>query len=128
MGAQLLLTSFATRLHGNCNGSNNGMEDGGREHTCHSLGLGISAPTPNFRILFGTGRGNSSVFSSQTRQQEILKSHHLQARVTLAALYVPTPTKMGNFNLGPVYVTTSFLLIVPTQPIVTSLWNIGQPS
>ena len=28
-GAQLLLISFATRLHGFCTGSNNGMEDGG---------------------------------------------------------------------------------------------------
>ena len=27
-GAQLLLTNFATRLHGNCNGSNNGMKRG----------------------------------------------------------------------------------------------------
>ena len=33
---------------------------GGRTHVT-ALGLGISAPTPNFRVLFGTGRGNSSV-------------------------------------------------------------------
>ena len=64
---------------------------GGSTHAT-ALGLGISAPTPNYRILFGTGGGNSSVFSSPTRLQEILKSHHLQARVTLAALCVPTPT------------------------------------
>ena len=62
MGAQLLLISFATRLHGICNGSNNGMEDGGGSTHATALGLGISAPTPNFRVLFGTGRGNSSVF------------------------------------------------------------------
>ena len=85
VGAQLLLISFATRLHGICNGSNNGMEDGGGSTHATALGLGISAPTPNFRVLFLTGRGNSSVSSSPTRLQEILKSHHLQALVTLPA-------------------------------------------
>ena len=88
MGAQLLLISFATRLHGICNGSNNGMEDRGGSTHGTALRFWISAPTPNFRVLFGTGRGNSSVFSSPTRLHEILKSHHLQARVTLAALCV----------------------------------------
>ena len=65
VGAQLLLISFATRLHGICNGSNNGMEDGGGSTHATALGLGISAPAPNFRVLFGTGRGNSSVFPPQ---------------------------------------------------------------
>ena len=99
MGAQLLLFSFATRLHGICNGSNNGMEDGGGSTHGTALGFGISAPTPNFRVLFGTGRGNSSVFSSPTRLHEILKSHHLQARVTLAALCVcPSQPQRPHFS------------------------------
>ena len=97
MGTQLLLISFATRLHGICNGSNNRMEDGGLSTHATALGLGISARIPNFRVLFGTGRGHSSVFSSPTRLQEILKSHHLQARVTLAALCVPKPTPTSTF-------------------------------
>ena len=40
-GAQLLLFNFATRLHGICNGSDNGMNP-------TALGLGISAPPPLF--------------------------------------------------------------------------------
>ena len=73
-GAQLLLISFATtRLHGICNGSNNGMEDGegGTRSSPTALGLGISAPTPNFRVLLGTVRGHKRVLSSSTRLQEI---------------------------------------------------------
>ena len=66
-GAQLLLISFGTRLHGICNGSNNGMEDGSGGHTIqpHNLGTGDKCPTPNFRALFGTERGHSSVLSSR---------------------------------------------------------------
>ena len=72
------------------------MGGGGSTHAT-GLGLGISAPTPNFRVLFGTGRGHSSIFSSLTRLQEILKSHHLQARVTLAALCVPPQPQRSHF-------------------------------
>ena len=39
----------------------------------------------------------TAVFFSPTRLREILKSHHLQARVTLAALCVPTPTPTSTF-------------------------------
>ena len=65
VSAQLLLISFATRLHGICNRSNNGMEDGGGGTHTTALWLGISASTPNFRVLFGTGRGHNSVLSSR---------------------------------------------------------------
>ena len=97
MGAQLLLISFAIKLHGICNGSNNGMEDGGREHTCHSLGTGDKFTHPKFPSFVWDWEGKQQCFSSPTRLQEILKSHHLQARVTLAALCVPTPTPMSTF-------------------------------
>ena len=97
MGAQLLLISFATRLHGICNGSNNGMEDGGREHTCCSLGTGDKCTHPKFPSFVWDWEGKQQCFSSPTRLQEILKSHHLQARVTLAALCVPTPTPTSTF-------------------------------
>ena len=75
-GAQLLLISFATtRLYGICNGSVDGMEDGGG-HTLqfHSLGTGDKCPPshPNFpSFLFRAGRGHKSVLSSATRLQEI---------------------------------------------------------
>ena len=114
MGAQLLLISFATRLHGICNGSNNGIEDGGGSTHATALGLGISAPTPNIRVLSGTGRGHSSVFSSVTRLQEILKSNHLQARVTLAALCVPTPTPTSTFFQHKLVFLLFFFFIVLT--------------
>ena len=61
MGAQLLLISLATRLHGIRNGGNNGMEDGGGSTHATALGLGISAPTPNFRVFLGLG-GETAVF------------------------------------------------------------------
>ena len=67
-GTQLLLISFVTtRLHGICNGSINGMEDGGG---------GAHTPAQKCFILHDQTRGD-------------LKSHHLQARVTLTALSVP---------------------------------------
>ena len=98
MGAQLLLISFATRLHGICNGSNNGMEDGGwREHTCHSLGTGDKCTHPKFPSFVWDWEGKQQCFSSPTRLQEILKSHHLKARVTLTALCVPIPTPTSTF-------------------------------
>ena len=93
--AQRLLLSFATtRLHGICNKSNNEIEDGGGgTHSSSTvLDLGISAPTHpkirSFGVLFGTGRGHKSVLFFTTRLQ-ILKSHHLQARLALTALPVP---------------------------------------
>ena len=60
------------------------MEDVGGGHTLqpHSLGTGGKYPQthPKFpSFLFGTGRGHKSV--DQTTGD--LKSHHLQARVTL---------------------------------------------
>ena len=97
MVAQLLLISFATRLHGICNESNNGMEDGGRDHTCHSLGTGDKFTHPKFPSFVWDWEGKQQCFSSPTRLQEILKSNHLQARVTLAALCVPTPTPTSTF-------------------------------
>ena len=110
MGAQLLLISFATRLHGICNGSNNGMEDGGREHTCHSLGTGDKCTHPKFPSFVWDWEGKQQCFSSPTRLQEILKSHHLQAPVTLAALCVPTPTStfFSAVIRGGVIVLTAF--------------------
>ena len=120
MGAQLLLISFATRLHRICNGSNNGMEDGGGSTHATALGLGISAPTPNFRVLFGTGGGDSSVFSSPTRLQEILKSHHLQARISLAALCgrrcPPQPQRPHFFSSNQVF----FLFFI----VLTASWGL----
>ena len=66
-GAQLLLISFATtRLHGICNGSNNGMEaggGGGGEGTHSSptaLGLGISDPHPPQISEFCLGLGGGT--------------------------------------------------------------------
>ena len=78
-GAQLLLIRFATtRLHEICNGSIDGMEDGGGggAHTPapQPLDWGKGAPpqhTPNFLFWFYTGRGHKSVLSSATRLQEI---------------------------------------------------------
>ena len=67
-GAQLLLISFATtRLHGTCNGSINGMEDGGHTLQPHSLRTGDNVtppppPNPNFRVFcLGLG-GGTKVF------------------------------------------------------------------
>ena len=77
-GVQLLLISFATtRLHGICNGSINGMEDGGHTLQPHSLGTGDMCPPPPHPpkisefFLFGTGRGHKSVLFSATRLEEI---------------------------------------------------------
>ena len=61
---------------------------GGTLSSPTSLGLGISAPTPNFRVLFGTGRGHSSILSSEDQTKGDLKANHLQAWVTLTALSV----------------------------------------
>ena len=63
MGAQLLLISFATRLHGICNGSNNRIEDGGGEHTCHSLGTGDKCTHPKFPSLVWDWEGKQQCFS-----------------------------------------------------------------
>ena len=111
VGAQLLLISFATRLHGNCNGSNNAMEDGGREHTCHSLGTGDKCTHPKFPNFVWDWEGKQQCFSSPTRLQEILKSHHLQARVTLAALCVPTPTPTSTFFSAVIRVFFFFFIL-----------------
>ena len=52
------------------------MEDwgGGTHSSPTAFGLGISAPpppTPNFRVLFGAGRGHKNILSPATRIQEI---------------------------------------------------------
>ena len=71
----VIIVSFATtRLHGICNGSNNGMGGGGgggAHSNPTAFGLEISAPSQNFRVLFESGRGHKSVLSSPTRLQEI---------------------------------------------------------
>ena len=60
-GAHLLLICFATTsLHRICKGSNNGMGEGTHSSPT-ALGLGVREPTPNFRVLFGTGKGHKSV-------------------------------------------------------------------
>ena len=71
---------------------------GGGAHSTHSsptvFGLGICAPPthPNFSefFLFGTGRGAQKCFIVCDQTSGDLKSHHLQARVTLTALSVPS--------------------------------------
>ena len=95
-GAQLLLIRFATnRLHEICNGSIDGIEDGGGGGTHSSptaLGLGISAPpqhTPNFLFFVLDWEGAQKCFILRDQTTGDLKSHHLQARVTLKALSVP---------------------------------------
>ena len=96
-GAQLLLIRFATtRLHEICNGSIDGMEDWGGGGCTNSsptaLGLGISAPsqhTPNFRFFVLDWEGAQKCFILRDQTTGDLKSHHLQARVTLTALSVP---------------------------------------
>ena len=68
----------------------NGKWWGGHTLQPHSLGTGdkYPHPTPNFRVLLGTGRGHKSVLSSDQTTGD-LKFNHLQARVTLSALSVP---------------------------------------
>ena len=67
-GAQLLLIScMTTRLHGICNGSIDGMEDGGggTHSSPTALGLRISAPpqhTINFRVFCLGLAGGTKVF------------------------------------------------------------------
>ena len=62
VGAQLLLISFATtRLHGICNGSVDGMEDGGGGgHTLqfHSLGTGDPRGGGGGSLIFSTYVGS----------------------------------------------------------------------
>ena len=76
-GAQLLLISYVARLHGICNGALKRMKvgEGGTTSSLTALRLGISAPTPNFWVLYGTERNpnHSSVLSSATRLHEIWK-------------------------------------------------------
>ena len=99
--AQLLLISFATtRLHGICNGSIDGMEDGGHTLQPHSLGTGYKCTPPpqkknnkkkttNFRVFcLGLG-GAQKYFILRDQTTGDLKSNHLQALVTLTALSVP---------------------------------------
>ena len=79
--------SFATRLHGICNASHNRVEEGAHlGHLSYRFGLGISAPPPCFRVLFGKVQ-QCCISRDQTTGD--LKSHHLQAGVT--ALSVPPP-------------------------------------
>ena len=52
--------------------------EGGGGHILHphSLGTGISAPpTPNFRVLFGSGRGHKSVLSQIPRFTSLGHTH-----------------------------------------------------
>ena len=93
-GAQLLLISFATtRLHGICNGSINGIEDGGGGHTLqsHSLGTKDMYHPPQisefFFVLDREGTQKCFILRDQTTGD--FKSYHLQVRVTLTALSVP---------------------------------------
>ena len=69
---------------------------GGSTHAT-ALGLGNKVTHPKFLSFVWDWEGKQHCFSSPTRLQEILKSHHLQARVTLAALCVPTPTSTSTF-------------------------------
>ena len=77
---------------------------GGTLSSPTSFGLGISAPTPNFRVLFGTGRGHSSILSSEDQTKGDLKANHLQAWVTLTALSAPPPTATF-FGVSPLCIT-----------------------
>ena len=93
-GAQLLLMSFVTtRLHGICNKSNNGMEDGDTLQS-HCLGTGDKCPpsTPNLRVLFGTGSGHKSVLSSANTLQEILNPINTSPGHTRSPICAPTAT------------------------------------
>ena len=81
---------------GFCNGSVVGMEDvggGGTHSSSTSLGLGISAPppqhTPIFRVFVWGWEGAQKCFILGDQTTGDLKSHRLQARVTLTALSVP---------------------------------------
>ena len=72
-----------------CNRSVDGLEDGGGTHSSPTAsGLGISSPanTPQFsEFCLGLG-GGTKVFYPRRPDSGDLKSHHLQARVTLTAL------------------------------------------
>ena len=77
---------------------------GGTLSSPTSFGLGISAPTPNFRVLFGTGRGHSSILSSEDQTKGDLKANHLQAWVTLTHSTVcpPPPPYSHLFRCFPI--------------------------
>ena len=78
-GAQLLLISFAsTRVHGICNGSINRMKDKCPPH---------QPQISEFLVWDWEGAQKCFIHHDQTTGD--LKSHHLQARVTLTALSVP---------------------------------------
>ena len=93
-----LIRCATTRLHGICNGSIDKMEDEGHTLQPHSLGTGISAPPPppkkkktpiisEFFVWDWEGTQKCFILRDQTTGD--LKSHHLQARVTLTALSMP---------------------------------------
>ena len=101
-GAQLLLISCATiRLHGICNGSIDGMEDGGGGgHTLqpHSLGTGDERPPPpqhtqNFpSFLFGTGRGQKVFYPPQPDNRRLTIPSFTSPGHTHSPVCAPTAT------------------------------------
>ena len=102
------------------------MEDGGgggRHFSSTALGLGISAPPPNtpqFSEFFVWG---CFILRDQTTGD--LKSHHLQARVTLTALSVPQGHIFFQQSCNVIFSNLSQLCItVYTRVIIECVKNV----
>ena len=102
------------------------MEDWGGGGCTHSsptaLGLGISAPpqhTPNFCFFVLDWEGAQKCFILRDQTTGDLKSHHLQARVTLTALSVPPwPHFLSADLLCHISYLSQLCIIVYTRNII----------
>ena len=96
------------------------MEDWGGGHTLqpHSLGTEDKCPTPTFRFVVLDWEGAQKCFILRDQTTGDLKSHHLQARVTLTALSVPPQPHFLSADLTYISYLSQLCITVYTRNII----------